>query len=335
MLSGNSIWAQWGSKVPKYLNTDGFQWERIQGGTFIAGRDERDPFDYSCPGERQTTVHTHFMSQTEVSIGQYKMFLEDIRKNFGEDSARALAPDFSLPPDSFFWWMEDLKMLWDSAGYEDYPVQYITWFQADDYCKWLAERILKKIEAAGDTAGLVHFKLRLPTEDELEYALTGFSPGLYPWGRYPYELKGRKNRLSWPANYGKILSEKGTTFKRMDDDGYETTAPVRQFKHPVLELYNLSGNVAEFTETVADSARFEEILSDGFRLEPFNYSATFIRDSDDTKMVVKGGSWLSEPDELIPASSREVDRNRAYPDVGFRPVILLHWKPKHEDWWMK
>ena len=92
---------------------------------------------------------------------------------------------------------------------EDYPMSSLTWNDAGNYCSW----------AGG----------RLPTEAEWEYAARGGTEGnIYEWGDSPEG--GRAN-----------------AFSRAGVDFWELLAPVASFAPNRWGLYDMSGNVWEWT----------------------------------------------------------------------------------------
>ncbi len=117
----------------------------VPGGTFEMGSDNGALDEQPV---RTVAVHNFWIDQTEVTNFQYKKCVE----------AQACAP----PTRS----MSNFRLFYyDEVEYNNYPVVYVSWEQANTYCKWAGAR--------------------LPTEEEWEYAARGPESLTYPWGNSP------------------------------------------------------------------------------------------------------------------------------------------------------
>jgi len=185
---------------------------------------------------------------------------------------------------------------WHQA-YGDYPVVGISWEQAKAFCQWrtLIKNIYKK-----DKGQQFVNSFRLPSEAEWEYAARGgLQGGTFPWGG-PY---AKNDRGCFMANFKPLRGNYAAdqALYTVEADSYEPND---------YNLYNMAGNVAEWTMSSYDSSSYE-------------FSSTInpnVNDESYNRKVVRGGSW-KDVAYYLQVSSRdyEVDTiQRSY--IGFRTV---------------
>jgi sulfatase modifying factor 1 len=191
-------------------------------------------------------------------------------------------------------------------AYNYYPVVGVTWRQARAFSAW---RTKLQDAAATDGRHLTQSRLPydLPSESQFEYAARGGRIGTnYPWGG-PY-IKNAKGCLL--ANFKPGRGD-------YTSDGGLMTVKVNAYMPNDYGLYNMAGNVAEWTLSAYDEAS-SSFVSD---LNPsFTYNAK--KDDKEVKKrkVVRGGSF-KDVGYFLQNSTRTYeyqDTAKAY--IGFRCV---------------
>jgi gliding motility-associated lipoprotein GldK len=189
-------------------------------------------------------------------------------------------------------------------AYRNYPVVGVTWRQARAFTVWRT----RYNNAYKHSRRLpVREPYDLPTEAEFEYAARGGRIGtVYPWGG-PY-IKNAK---------GCLLANFKPGRGNYTDDGGAYTVNVKSYFPNDYGLYNMAGNVAEWT-----SSSFNESASSFVNdLAPtFNYEAK----PDDPpvlkRKVVRGGSW-KDIGYFLQNSTRTYEyQDTAKSYIGFRCV---------------
>lgn len=191
-------------------------------------------------------------------------------------------------------------------AYRNYPVVGVTWRQARAFNNWRS----RYNDAYKDKIGQSKSHRQpyaLPNEAEFEYAARGGRLGAdYPWGG-PY-IKNAKGCLM--ANF------KPGRGNYSDDGGYYTVN-VRSYFPNDYGLYNMAGNVAEWTESAWDEASSSFVHD----LAPnFNYNAKATDPEVLKRKIVKGGSWKDIGWFLQNSSKTYEYQDSAKSYIGFRSV---------------
>ena len=132
-----------------------------------------------------------------------------------------------------------LRNYFSNPAYNDYPVVGVTWEQANAFCAWRTEYLLKGL---GAEARYVQ-RYRLPTEAEWEYAARGKDGNEFPW-----ENKDVKNGDG--CFYANFKPDRGN----YTEDGNLITSKVGAYASNTNGLYDMAGNVAEWTSTIFTEA---------------------------------------------------------------------------------
>lgn len=185
---------------------------------------------------------------------------------------------------------------WHDA-YGEYPVVGVSWGQAKAFCAW---RTLFKNAYQKEKGRQFVNSFRLPTEAEWEYAARGgIQSGTYPWGG-PY---AKNDRGCFLANFKPNRGDYAA-------DGALYTVEAQSFDPNEYNLYNMSGNVAEWTDSSYDAASYEYVST----MNPN------VPDQSNRRKVTRGGSW-KDVAYFLQVSTRDweyADSARSY--IGFRTV---------------
>jgi|TARA_B100001094_G_scaffold329545_1_gene392530 gliding motility-associated lipoprotein GldK len=182
-------------------------------------------------------------------------------------------------------------------AYQDYPVVGVSWNQAVAFCNWRTNFKNGYQRSKGDPSVS---RFRLPNEGEWEYAARGGIPsGTYPWGS-PYLLN---DRACFLANFKPLRGDYAS-------DQAVYTVEAKSYLPNDYNLYNMAGNVAEWTNSSHNSGAYDYVAS-------LNPSMSL---PNEPKKVVRGGSW-KDVAYFLRVSSRDYeysDTSRSY--IGFRTV---------------
>ena len=320
---------------PVDLNTpEGMVW--IPGGEFLQGAIPEDQM--AMPQEKpahKVAVDGFFMDITEVTNAQYKTFVDATgystvaeRKIDWEELKKQLPEGTLKPHDSIMqpgsltfaktkspvpnlydfsqWWNWTVGANWkhpngpDSniKGKDNHPVVHIAYEDAVAYCEWAGKR--------------------LPTEAEWERAARGNKKGnIYFWGNDASALSQMAN--SWEGEF---------PVNNTQIDGFERRAPVKTYPPNDFGLYDIAGNVWEWTNDWYRTDHYLEVSMEHIvSVNPKGAETPYnVREPYAKEKIMKGGSFLCNASYC--ASYRVSSRMATSVDsslehLGFRTVASV------------
>ncbi len=189
-------------------------------------------------------------------------------------------------------------------SYDNYPVVGVSWKQASAFCIWRTQTFNKYMNSQGLPGS---HDYRLPSEAEWEYAARGgLDHSMYPWGG-PYT---RNAEGCFLANFKPLRGN-------LVDDGGFITLPVGSFDPNDYGIYDMAGNVAEWTANAFDESAYAFTHD----MNPdYKYNAKPNDPPALKRKVIRGGSW-KDIGYFLQVGTRTFeyqDTTKSY--IGFRCV---------------
>ena len=228
--------------------------------------------------------------------------------------------DINIYPDTLVWshdfaysYNEPLtRNYFHHPSFDDYPVVGVNWKQAIAFSDWRTSILNDYLQDRGEPSLDV---FRLPTESEWEYAARGgldLSP--YPWGG-PYTTN----------EDGCFLANFKPRRGNYTADGGIRTVKVASYNPNNWGLYDMSGNVAEWTDNTYDESAlsFAHDMNMDFRYDADDSESEILK-----RKVIRGGSW-KDISHYIQVGTRDYEyQDTAKSYIGFRNVISFLGREK-------
>ena len=286
-----------------------------------------ETFDYALaaqrkyrlnPEERNLNTDIAVDPNEQVMISKDTAYIDDEGRIIRQTLTRPLSSmwDFvntyivNIYPDTTCW-INDfqnaeneiyMRLYFSHPNYNEYPVVGVNWEQSNAFCNWRTDFLMKGL---GGNAKFVQ-RYRLPTEAEWEFAARGKDGNELPWENE--DVKSDNG-----CYYANFKPDRGNYTK----DGNLITSKVGIYSANSNGLYDMAGNVAEWTSTVYTEAG---VLSMSDLNPTLKYNAAIEDPYALKKKSVRGGSW-KDPESFIKSAWRTSEfQNVGRSFVGFRCV---------------
>lgn len=279
----------------------GMEFVMVDGGCYQMGQTEKEKaylleeegektynkyFKRELPRHR-VCVDSFYMGRYEVTVGQWRKFIEETGYRSNSEKNREKKGCFTFIDSSFDW---KKGTAWNSPGYpvqEDFPVSCVSYQDAKRFIKWLNKKADKEY--------------RLPTEAEWEYAARAGTETIRYWGDVDSDT----------CSYANVSEDlRGWNNGFPCDDGYEFAAPVGRFKPNSFGMYDMLGNVWEWTG---------DLFASEYKKKPINNPKGPWSGSD---RVLRGGGWFHGVAGVRSAHRSRLQSWSRRSTLGFRLVFV-------------
>lgn len=272
------------SKYPKY-NVDNIDIKRL----------EKSFKEY--PSGWQTLEISFRACDHEVTNMEYKIFLNDLKKNKQDSLYKKCLPDTLVWKDRLGYNDVMVEYYFRHPAFSHYPVVGITYEQAKEYCKWLT-----KVYNANPKAKYKNAKFKVPDYGEWYWSAGIAHNAPLPWyGPYAFDI-----------NFTPMANTKDCfDIQRYDASSY--TCLVYDYKPNKYGLYNMIGNVAEMVTYPIKNKK----------------DTTGIYTHIDSLFVV-GGSWKDTIAACYPSNFYKYKKRPPADNIGFRVFVEIPVKIKNK-----
>jgi sulfatase modifying factor 1 len=277
--------------LPTEENSLGMRLVLIPAGDFVMGSPEtenhREPYETDEIPREVRISRAYWIGAHEVTRGQFRQFVE--ATEYRTECQRDGLGGYGVDPDTGALSGREAKFDWQYVGFDqsdEHPVVNVTWNDAVEFCAWLS-----RVEGSN---------YRLPTE--AEYACRARTTTANVAGDDPEALAQVGNTAD--ARCRARYPDRETISA---DDGHLYTAPVGSYRANAWGLYDMHGNVWEWT---AD--RYGPALP-GPLVDPRGPETGIDR-------CIKGGDWYHGPAFGRSAMRFPIPPNLPRRHGGFRVV---------------
>jgi formylglycine-generating enzyme required for sulfatase activity len=196
------------------------------------------------------------------------------------------------------------------------PVLRVSWQRAMDFCRWLSQETCAKFTLP--TEAQWEYACRAGSQTSLSYG--GLDADFSVWANVadralsvrPGPTGGLESNIT--AHHGKGIFMSAVyggniLCDERYDDGVVATANVGSYRSNAWDLYDMHGNVAEWTRTTYKPYPYKD---DGRE-----------RASEPGRKVVRGGSWCDRPKRCRSAFRLSYPRWQRVHNVGFRVICEI------------
>ena len=310
------------AKRPGKAPAENMNW--IPGGRFRMGSDSHYPEEAPA---HDVTVESFWIDKFAVTNAQFSRFVEHTRYVTAAERAPNVAdypgalpemmvaasvvfrrPGFKVDLSNHYnWWTYVPGADWrhplgpgsSLKGLHKHPVVHVAFEDAEAYARWAGKE--------------------LPTEAEWEFAARGGLEGAeFTWGD-DFTPDGKHMANSWQGDFPN---------ENLLEDGFEWTAPVGSFPANGYDLYDMAGNVWEWTtDWYQEHGKIQQSCCGSFNPRGGKREESFdpcMPEIAIPRKVMKGGSFLCAPNycrRYRPAArmAQPVDTSTCH--LGFRCIV--------------